>query len=125
MDDRSWEEILEGFQEGSGASRRWLKQALSQLQIELAGWRAIQEAAAAAGAELLQPLLPVQERRLATQLGALLPLLPALPADDPKHGEVADLLRVMPTRVQRQLGQSVRDLLERAGPADDLSLIHI
>jgi hypothetical protein len=119
LDDRSWEEILEGFQEGSGASRRWLKQALSQLQIELAGWRAIQEAAAAAGAELLQPLLPVQERRLATQLGALLPLLPALPADDPKHGEVADLLRVMPTRVQRQLGQSVRDLLERAGPADD------
>ena len=65
---------------------------------------------------LLLPLLPVQERRLATQLGVLLPLLSALPVDDPQQRQVAALVQAMPTTVQRQLGQPVQALLAAALP---------
>ena len=114
----SWAEILDGFRAGSGASQRWLTGALTQLQTGLAGWWSLRAAAPASA--LLLPLLPVQERRLASQLNAVLPLLPALADDDPQQRQVAALVQAMPLPVQRQLGQPVQALLAVEPAVGDL-----
>ena len=100
FDDDAWEELLEGFTAGSGVHRRWLVEAVVQLQDRLAGLASLRRAATAE--PLLAPLVPVQERTLASLLTTLLPPLQALPADDPLPEQVRNLLPALPQRLLRQ-----------------------
>ncbi|MGA1769914.1 MAG: hypothetical protein ACO4CP_08935, partial [Steroidobacteraceae bacterium] len=108
FDDDAWEELLEGFTAGSGVHRRWLVEAALQCQDRLGGLESLRRAAAAE--PLLAPLVPVQERTLASLLTTLLPPLQALPADDPLSRQVSDLLPAMPQRLLRQLAGRLPDL---------------
>ncbi|MEB3354625.1 MAG: cyclic nucleotide-binding domain-containing protein [Cyanobacteriota bacterium] len=115
FDDDAWEELLEGFTAGSGVHRRWLAEAVVQLEGRLEGLESLRRAAATD--PLLAPLVPVQERTLASLLTTLLPPLQALPADDPLPCQVAGLLPALPLRLQRQLAGRLPGLLPGPSPS--------
>lgn len=117
FDDDTWEELLEGFTAGSGVHRRWLLEAAVQLESRLAGLDSLRRAAATD--PLLAPLVPVQERTLASLLSTVLPPLQALPADDPLPRRVAGLLPDLPLRFQRQLVGRLPGLWPAPSPSPD------
>lgn len=119
FDDDAWQELLERFTAGSGVHRRWLVEAAVQLQGRLEGLESLRSAAAVD--PLLAPLVPVQERTLASLLTTLLPPLQALPAEDPLPRQVAGLLPALPPRLQRQLAGRLPGLFPSPSPSPPAS----
>jgi hypothetical protein len=116
LNDGAWAELLERVTADSSVNRRWFAEAVGELQVRSDGLETLRRAAA--GDPLLAPLLPVQERAIASLLTTLLRPLPELPVGDPLRQQVLALLSALPLKVQRQLARLVPDQnLPLVGPA--------
>jgi CRP-like cAMP-binding protein len=116
LDYAAWAELLQTFTADANVNRRWFAETAGELQGRLDGLQSLRRAAV--GDPLLAPLLPVQERTIASLLTTLLRPLPELAVGDPLREQVLALLPALPLRLQRQLARLVPDLnLPLPGPA--------
>ena len=97
LDDVSWQELLASFGPASAFAINNLEREVEVLRQPLAARQSL--AGAAELEPLLNPLLPVIDRSIASCYVALRPGLSAIPADHPLQRQVEQLLRHCPAKL--------------------------
>ena len=120
LDDVSWQELLACFGPASAFAINNLEREVEELRQQLAARLSL--ARAAELEPLLNPLLPVIDRRIASCYIALRPGLNTITADHPLHVQVEQLLRHCPAKLLGTLRTEDQLMAPALSPADSVGL---